>query len=227
MGDKKNTQTKSRISRDNPVKFCLRVFFLCFFLRTLSISLPLLVDISDIFYFLFEGGKGLGGGGGLIFFSGPKCPPSSLSLTMLAADAWQAAELEERMLQRLGRSELQHDCSVTFPSGLLHFQEPLPPLSGHRHFQGEGGGELHIEPCGRHWHLICCYLGWVHKRVGFQEVVLADAPPERKPERGYIRMFPRTKARTRVRSHVTPERKPERGYICQNHPFTNPPFVSL
>ena len=25
-------------------------------------------------------------------------------------------------------------------------------------------------------------------------------------------------------AHVPPERKPERGYICQNHPFTKPPF---
>ena len=27
------------------------------------------------------------------------------------------------------------------------------------------------------------------------------------------------KTRTRVRSHVPPERKPERGYVRQNHPF--------
>ena len=75
--------------------------------------------------------------------------------------------------------------------------------------------------------------GWFPKRV-----VLADVPPERKPERGYIRMFPRnenrnegtfgcsprTKTGTRVRSHVPSERKPERGHIRQNHPFTKPPF---
>ena len=41
--------------------------------------------------------------------------------------------------------------------------------------------------------------------------VHSDVPPERKPERGYVRMFPRKK-------------KPERGYIRQNHPFTKPPF---
>ena len=42
--------------------------------------------------------------------------------------------------------------------------------------------------------------------------VRSDAPPERKTG-------------TRVRSHVPPERKPERGHICQNHPFTKPPFM--
>ena len=36
----------------------------------------------------------------------------------------------------------------------------------------------------------------------------ADVPPERKPERGCVRMFG-----TRVRSDVPPERKPERGYV--------------
>ena len=68
-----------------------------------------------------------------------------------------------------------------------------------------------------------------------------DVPPERKPERGYIRMFPRdenrhegtsgccpgTKTGTRARSHVPPERKPKRGHICQNHPFTKPPCCFL
>ena len=54
--------------------------------------------------------------------------------------------------------------------------------------------------------------------------VHSDVPPERKPERGYVRMFPWTKTRTRVRSHVPPERKPERGYVRQNHPFKKPPF---
>ena len=38
-------------------------------------------------------------------------------------------------------------------------------------------------------------------------MVLADVPPERKPERGYIRMFPGTKTGTRVRSDVPPKRK--------------------
>ena len=40
-------------------------------------------------------------------------------------------------------------------------------------------------------------------------VVLADVPPEGKPERGYIRMFPRNETGTRVHSHVPPERKPK------------------
>ena len=35
-----------------------------------------------------------------------------------------------------------------------------------------------------------CQKGWFSKRV-----VLADVPPERTPERGYIRMFPRNKNR--------------------------------
>ena len=40
-------------------------------------------------------------------------------------------------------------------------------------------------------------LSGIDKRVVSQRVVLADVPPERKPERGYLR---------------------------QNHPFTKPPF---
>ena len=40
----------------------------------------------------------------------------------------------------------------------------------------------------------------VDKRVVSKRVVLADVPPERKPERGHIRMFPRNE-------------KPERGYV--------------
>ena len=58
--------------------------------------------------------------------------------------------------------------------------------------------------------------GWFSKRV-----VLADVPPERKPEQGYIRMFPRIETGTRVRSHVLPERKPERGHIEHSQ---KPPF---
>ena len=41
--------------------------------------------------------------------------------------------------------------------------------------------------------------------------VHSDVPPERKPERGYVRMLPRNE-------------KPERGHIRQNHPFGKPPF---
>ena len=54
----------------------------------------------------------------------------------------------------------------------------------------------------------------VDKKVVFSRMVLADFPPERKPERGYIRMFPRnegtfafspgTKTRTRVHSPKPP-----------------------
>ena len=38
------------------------------------------------------------------------------------------------------------------------------------------------------------------------------------------RCSPGTKTGTRVRSHVPPEREPERGYVRQNHPFMKPPF---
>ena len=79
--------------------------------------------------------------------------------------------------------------------------------------------------------------GVVSKRV-----VLADVPPERKPERGYVRQnHPFTKppfylpitlfgvdkrvvSKRVVSADVPPERKPERGYVRQNHPFTKPPF---
>ena len=61
-----------------------------------------------------------------------------------------------------------------------------------------------------------------------KSVVLVDVPLERKPERGYIRMFSRNENRNEgTCSHVPPERKPERGYVCQNHPFTKPPFCLL
>ena len=43
-------------------------------------------------------------------------------------------------------------------------------------------------------------------------------------ERGAFGCSPGTKTGTRVRSHVPPERKPERGYVRQNHPFAKPPF---
>ena len=73
-------------------------------------------------------------------------------------------------------------------------------------------------------------------------MVLADVPPERKPERGYVRQnHPFTKpsfylpmtlfgvdkrvvSKRVVSADVPPERKPERGYVHQNHPFTKPPL---
>ena len=82
----------------------------------------------------------------------------------------------------------------------------------------------------------------VDKRVVSKRVVLADVPPERKPERGYVRQnHPFTKppfylpitlfgvdkrvvSKRVVSADVPPERKPERGYVRQNHPFTKPPF---
>ena len=62
------------------------------------------------------------------------------------------------------------------------------------------------------------------KRVVSKRVVLADCPPERKPERGYIRMFPRNENWNEGTFACCPERKPEQGYIRQNRPFTKPPF---
>ena len=53
--------------------------------------------------------------------------------------------------------------------------------------------------------------GWFWRMFPQNETgtrVDSDIPPERKPERGYVRT----------------KRKPERGYIRQNHPFTKPPF---
>ena len=51
--------------------------------------------------------------------------------------------------------------------------------------------------------------GWFSKRV-----FLADVPPERKPERGYIRMFPRAENRNEGAFACSPRtKKPERGYI--------------
>ena len=66
--------------------------------------------------------------------------------------------------------------------------------------------------------------GWFSKRV-----VWADVPPERKPERGYIRMFPQNENRNEGTFSCSPGTKtrnenPERGHIRQNHPFTKPPF---
>ena len=80
------------------------------------------------------------------------------------------------------------------------------------------------------------------RRVVSKRVVLADVPPERKPERGYVRQnHPFTKppfylpvtifgvdkrvvSKRVVSADVPPERKPERAYVRQNHPFTKPPF---
>ena len=55
--------------------------------------------------------------------------------------------------------------------------------------------------------------GWFSKRV-----VLVDVPLERKPERGHIRMFPRTKTGTRLRSHVARDENRSEG-TCAKPPF--------
>ena len=80
------------------------------------------------------------------------------------------------------------------------------------------------------------------KRAVSKRVVLADVPPERKPERGHVRqnhpfgnrpfisqmtlfgVDKRVVSKRVVSADVPPERKPERGYVRQNHPFTKPPF---
>ena len=49
-------------------------------------------------------------------------------------------------------------------------------------------------------------------------------PPERKPERGYVRMFPRNENRNQGTFACSPGTKTGRGYIRQNHPLTKPPF---
>ena len=80
------------------------------------------------------------------------------------------------------------------------------------------------------WCCPCWHLSGVAKRVVFQKGgfggcssgtktgtrVHSDVPPERKPERGYVRVFPWNE-------------KPEWEHVRQNHPFTKPPlwaFVS-
>ena len=61
----------------------------------------------------------------------------------------------------------------------------------------------------------------VAKRAAFQKGSLADVPPERKPERGYVR---RNENRRRGYVRMFPRTKPERGHIHQNRAFKNSPF---
>ena len=60
--------------------------------------------------------------------------------------------------------------------------------------EGQGSGPISLHLSAAEWR-----LSGVRKRVVSKSVVSADAPPERKPERGYVR---------------------------QNHPFGNRPFIS-
>ena len=72
-------------------------------------------------------------------------------------------------------------------------------------------------------------LSGVGKRVVFQQGGFGRCPPPLNENRneGTFGCSLGTKTRTRVRSHVPPERKPERGYIRQNHPkLQNRPFIS-
>ena len=61
--------------------------------------------------------------------------------------------------------------------------------------------------------------GWVSKRV-----VLADVPPERKPERGYIQKFPRNENPERGYVACSPGTKTGTGVRSPKHPFMKPPF---
>ena len=46
------------------------------------------------------------------------------------------------------------------------------------------------------------------------------------PERGFSGVRKRVVSKRVVLADVPPERKPERGYVRQNHPFRNRPFIS-
>ena len=59
----------------------------------------------------------------------------------------------------------------------------------------------------------------VAKRVVFQRVVLADLPPERKPERGYIRMFPQNENRNEGTFACSPRTKTGTRVHSPNPPF--------
>ena len=77
--------------------------------------------------------------------------------------------------------------------------------------------------------------GWFSKWV-----VVADVPPEREPERGYIRMFPRNENRNKGTFACSPGTKIGTRVVCMfprnegtfaktallgNHPFVNPRSV--
>ena len=100
-------------------------------------------------------------------------------------------------------------------------------------------GSLPSEPGPNHlfFHIKFSSNSAVAKRVVFQRVVLADAFSKG----GFGGCSPRTKTGTRVHSDVPPEREPERGYVrmfprnknwnegtfakttlLENHPFGNP-----
>ena len=82
------------------------------------------------------------------------------------------------------------------------------------------------------------------KGVVSKRVVLADVPPERKPERGHVRqnhpfgnrpfisqmtllgVDKRVVSKRVVSADVPPERKPERGHVRQNHPFYETALLS-
>ena len=61
--------------------------------------------------------------------------------------------------------------------------------------------------------------GWFPKRWFWRMF-----PRNENRNEGTFGCSPGTKTGTRVRSHVPPERRPERGYIRQSRPFTKLPF---
>ena len=94
-------------------------------------------------------------------------------------------------------------CPVPFPASPADLH-PIRANSGILAFRSAGGSQVlentgdqqHFQSCTRlstDWTLSLSELAFfsgVDKRVVSKGVVLADVPPERKPERGYIQMFP-------------------------------------
>ena len=64
----------------------------------------------------------------------------------------------------------------------------------------------------------------VDKRVVSKRLFLADVPPERKPERGYTRMFPRNENRNEGTFACSPGTKTGTRIRSPKPPFTKPPF---
>ena len=70
-----------------------------------------------------------------------------------------------------------------------------------------------------------CLNSGVDKRVISKRVVLADVPPERKPERGCIRMFPQNENRNEGTFACSPGTKNRNeGTFAKQNLFTKPPF---
>ena len=106
-------------------------------------------------------------------------------------------------------------------SNLVLTTEPKLPCEGH--FAG---------CCVGFFLVLFCYIpsaqkSGVDKRVVSKRVVFADVPLERKPERGYIGMFPQNeKAGTRVRSNVPRNENRNEGTFAKTTLLRNRPFIS-